>query len=115
MVSTALEEMIGRAASAIRPPTGTSTALRPPTATIRAATAAAGHAARRRDPAALPYYAYIEIADARLDTSSPSPREDLWRAYAELVAGARELRHARGSPSRADIYPVFRKLFAKQQ
>ena len=57
------------------------------------------------------YYAYIEIADedAPLDRSG----KELWRAYAGLKEVAPGFAMARVA-HRADIYPVFRKLFAKQ-
>jgi len=57
------------------------------------------------------YYAYIEIADedAPLDRSG----KELWRAYAALKEVAPSFAMARVA-GRADIYPVFRKLFAKQ-
>ncbi len=58
------------------------------------------------------YYAYIEIADedGPLDHSG----KELWRAYAGLKEAAPGFAMARVA-GRADIYPVFRKLFAKQQ
>jgi uncharacterized sporulation protein YeaH/YhbH (DUF444 family) len=57
------------------------------------------------------YYAYIEIADegSPLDFSG----KELWRAYAALKEAAPNFATARVA-GRADIYPVFRKLFAKQ-
>jgi uncharacterized protein len=57
------------------------------------------------------YYAYIEIADegSPLDVSG----KELWRAYAGLKEAAPGFAMARVA-GRADIYPVFRKLFARQ-
>ena len=66
------------------------------------------------DKAILPltqYYAYIEIADE--DASDDARQKDLWRAYAALREKAPNFAMARVA-GRADIYPVFRKLFAKQ-
>jgi uncharacterized sporulation protein YeaH/YhbH (DUF444 family) len=57
------------------------------------------------------YYAYIEIAD---EGSAPDGSgKELWRAYAALKETDPSFAMARVA-SRADIYPVFRKLFAKQ-
>jgi len=57
------------------------------------------------------YYAYIEIADegSPLDFSG----KELWRAYAGLKETATNFATARVA-GRSDIYPVFRKLFARQ-
>jgi uncharacterized sporulation protein YeaH/YhbH (DUF444 family) len=57
------------------------------------------------------YYAYIEIADdgSPLDASG----KELWRAYAHLKETVANFAMARVA-GRADIYPVFRKLFARQ-
>ena len=66
------------------------------------------------DKAILPltqYYAYIEIADE--DASDDARQKDLWRAYAALREKTPNFAMARVA-GRADIYPVFRKLFAKQ-
>jgi uncharacterized protein len=66
------------------------------------------------DKAILPltqYYAYIEIADE--DASDDARQKDLWRAYVGLKERASNFAMARVA-GRADIYPVFRKLFAKQ-
>ncbi len=57
------------------------------------------------------YYAYIEIADE--GAADDSREKDLWRAYAGLKEEAPNFAMARVA-GRADIYPVFRKLFAKQ-
>jgi uncharacterized protein len=57
------------------------------------------------------YYAYIEIAD---EDASDAREKDLWRAYAGLKEKASNFAMARVA-GRADIYPVFRKLFAKQR
>ena len=57
------------------------------------------------------YYAYIEIADeGSLDGGGRE--KDLWRAYADLKEAAPNFAMARVA-GRADIYPVFRKLFTK--
>ena len=56
------------------------------------------------------YYAYIEIAE---EDASDGRDKDLWRAYAGLKENARNFAMARVA-GRADIYPVFRKLFARQ-
>lgn len=66
------------------------------------------------DRAILPltqYYAYIEIAEE--DAPDDAREKDLWRAYASLKENAPNFAMARVA-GRADIYPVFRKLFAKQ-
>jgi len=57
------------------------------------------------------YYAYIEIADegASLDHGG----KELWRAYAGLKETEPSFAMARVA-GRGDIYPVFRRLFAKQ-
>jgi hypothetical protein len=57
------------------------------------------------------YYAYIEIADegSPLDGGG----KELWRAYAGLKETTPGFAMARVA-GRSDIYPVFRKLFAKQ-
>ncbi len=57
------------------------------------------------------YYAYIEIADE--DASDDAREKDLWRAYARLKENAPNFAMARVA-GRSDIYPVFRKLFARQ-
>jgi len=57
------------------------------------------------------YYAYIEIAEE--DAPEDAREKDLWRAYAGLKGTAPNFAKARVA-GRADIYPVFRKLFAKQ-
>jgi len=60
------------------------------------------------------YYAYIEIADRGDDENraAPTSGKELWRGYATLAAGAANfaMKLVQG---RADIYPVFRELFAK--
>ena len=58
------------------------------------------------------YYAYIEIADEG-ETDHRVREKDLWRAYAGLKETASNFAMARVA-GRADIYPVFRKLFARQ-
>ncbi len=57
------------------------------------------------------YYAYIEIADE--DSPIDVGGKELWRAYAGLKEAAPNFALARVA-GRADIYPVFRKLFARQ-
>jgi uncharacterized sporulation protein YeaH/YhbH (DUF444 family) len=57
------------------------------------------------------YYAYIEIADE--DSPLDRSGKELWRAYAALKEIEPTFAMARVA-SRADIYPVFRQLFAKQ-
>jgi len=59
------------------------------------------------------YYAYIEIADEGVSDHGGHREKDLWRAYAGLKEAAPNFAMARVA-SRADIYPVFRKLFARQ-
>ncbi len=59
------------------------------------------------------YYAYIEIADRDdEDRVVPTRGKELWRGYAELAPSAPNfaMKQVHG---RADIYPVFRELFAK--
>ncbi len=60
------------------------------------------------------YYAYIEIADRGddEDRAAPTRGKELWRGYAELAPSAPNfaMKQVQG---RADIYPVFRELFAK--
>ena len=58
------------------------------------------------------YYAYIEIADEGSLDDGGGREKDLWRAYAGLKEAAPNFAMARVA-GRADIYPVFRKLFAK--
>ena len=62
------------------------------------------------------YYAYIEIAD-RLDDDQPGASQltgkELWRGYAALAEIAPNFAMKRVAGP-ADIYPVFRELFAKQ-
>jgi uncharacterized sporulation protein YeaH/YhbH (DUF444 family) len=56
------------------------------------------------------YFAYIEV-------HSGQGRElttDLWRTYAELIKGGAPIAMRRVS-ERAQIYPVFRELFARDQ
>jgi uncharacterized sporulation protein YeaH/YhbH (DUF444 family) len=57
------------------------------------------------------YYAYIEIADE--GSSLDESHKELWRAYAALKEAEQGFAMARVA-DRADIYPVFRKLFARQ-
>ena len=59
------------------------------------------------------YYAHIEIAAEGAINSDESRHTDLWRAYASLKEAASNFAMARVA-TRADIYPVFRQLFARQ-
>jgi uncharacterized protein len=59
------------------------------------------------------YFAYIEIADEGATDEAESRQKDLWRAYAGLKEAASNFAMTRVT-RRADIYPVFRKLFARQ-
>ena len=59
------------------------------------------------------YYAYIEIVAEGASDGDESRQSDLWRAYAGLKEAAPNFAMARVA-GRADIYPVFRKLFARQ-
>jgi uncharacterized protein len=59
------------------------------------------------------YYAHIEIAGEGATDGDGSRQTDLWRAYARLKEAAPNFAMARVA-RRADIYPVFRKLFARQ-
>ncbi|MDQ0468394.1 YeaH/YhbH family protein [Labrys wisconsinensis] len=61
------------------------------------------------------YYAYIEIADRRDDDNrtAPTSGKELWRGYAALPLQAANFAMKQVG-GRADIYPVFRELFAKQ-
>jgi hypothetical protein len=59
------------------------------------------------------YYAHIEIAAEGATNSDESRHTDLWRAYAGLTKAASNFAMARVA-TRADIYPVFRQLFARQ-
>ena len=59
------------------------------------------------------YYAHIEIAAEGATDGDESRQTDLWRAYAGLKEAASNFAMARVA-RRADIYPVFRRLFARQ-
>ncbi len=61
------------------------------------------------------YVAYIEIADRgdHANMWAPTGQKELWRGYAGLAETARNFA-MRQVASPADIYPVFRELFAKQ-
>ncbi len=59
------------------------------------------------------YYAHIEIGAEDATDGHESRQTDLWRAYAGLKEAASNFAMARVA-RRADIYPVFRKLFARQ-
>ena len=62
------------------------------------------------------YFAYVEIIDER--ESESSGRTDngtaLWRAY-RTITGTGRISQMTRIARPADIYPVFRKLFATQQ
>ncbi len=60
------------------------------------------------------YYAYIEISDGPQEENYPhlSFGKDLWRGYCELAESAPNFAMKRVA-DRADVYPVFRQLFAK--
>ena len=60
------------------------------------------------------YYAYIEISDAPHEEGYPHLTfgKDLWRGYGELALSAPNFAMKRVA-DRADVYPVFRQLFAK--
>jgi uncharacterized sporulation protein YeaH/YhbH (DUF444 family) len=59
------------------------------------------------------YYAHIEIGAEGASYGDASGQSDLWRAYAGLKEAASNFAMARVA-RRAEIYPVFRKLFARQ-
>jgi uncharacterized protein len=59
------------------------------------------------------YYAHIEIAAEGAIDRDETRHSDLWHAYAGLKKGASNFAMARVA-TRADIYPVFRQLFARQ-
>jgi uncharacterized sporulation protein YeaH/YhbH (DUF444 family) len=61
------------------------------------------------------YYAYIEIADGADDErgAPPPSGKELWRGYNALTSVAPNFAMKQVG-GRADIYPVFRELFAKQ-
>ena len=59
------------------------------------------------------YYAHIEIGAEGATDGDESRQTDLWRAYAGLKEAASNFAMARVA-RRADIYPVFRKLFTRQ-
>ena len=112
VVSTALKTMIAARKARYAPPTGTSIALRPRTATIRAAMRGLRRAARRSIMPLSQYYAYIEIADERATEHSGRRRGTVARLR-RARGLCSEFRQARVA-GRADIFPVFRELFARQ-
>ena len=59
------------------------------------------------------YYAYIEIGDASA-MDGGGVAKNLWRDYAEVKGKVANFAMARVA-DRADIYPVFRQLFARQK
>ena len=59
------------------------------------------------------YYAHIEIAGEGATDGDGGRQTDLWLAYAGLKEAAPNFAMARVA-RRADIYPVFRELFARQ-
>jgi uncharacterized protein len=61
------------------------------------------------------YFAYIEIADRDISSHwSGGDSKELWRGYAELAESAKNFA-MRKVANPADIYPVFRELFARQR
>ena len=61
------------------------------------------------------YFAYIEIADRDISSHwSGGDSKELWRGYAELAESAPNFA-MRKVANPADIYPVFRELFARQR
>ncbi len=60
------------------------------------------------------HFAYIEIADEAPDGATPSWRaqKELWRGYSELAQSSENFA-VKQVAAPADIYPVFRELFAK--
>ena len=61
------------------------------------------------------YFAYIEIADRDISAHwSGGDSKELWRGYAELAEAERNFAMRKVS-NPADIYPVFRELFARQR
>jgi uncharacterized protein len=59
------------------------------------------------------YYSYIEILDEHGGEAFGSTGKELWRGYSTIPLKAKNfvMKHV---ASRADIYPAFRQLFAKQ-
>jgi hypothetical protein len=61
------------------------------------------------------YFAYIEIADRDISSHwSGGDSKELWRGYASLAESAPNFA-MRKVANPADIYPVFRELFARQR
>jgi len=61
------------------------------------------------------YFAYIEIADRDISSHwSGGDSKELWRGYASLAESAPNFAMRKVS-NPADIYPVFRELFARQR
>jgi uncharacterized sporulation protein YeaH/YhbH (DUF444 family) len=61
------------------------------------------------------YFAYIEIADRDIASHwSGGDSKELWRGYADLADTQRNFAMRKVS-NPADIYPVFRELFARQR
>ena len=61
------------------------------------------------------YFAYIEIADRDISSHwSGGDSKELWRGYAEMAETEKNFAMRKVS-SPADIYPVFRELFAKHR
>ncbi len=61
------------------------------------------------------YFAYIEIADRDISSHwSGGDSKELWRGYADLAEAAPNFAMRKVS-NPADIYPVFRELFARQR
>jgi uncharacterized sporulation protein YeaH/YhbH (DUF444 family) len=61
------------------------------------------------------YFAYIEIADRDISSHwSGGDSKELWRGYMELTESAKNFA-MRKVANAADIYPVFRELFARNR
>ena len=62
------------------------------------------------------YYAYVEILDEReMDIFQDEDNGTrLWQAYRKVTQSWKNFADEAHRPARADIYPVFRELFAKQ-
>lgn len=61
------------------------------------------------------YFAYIEIADRDISSHwNGGDSKELWRGYMELVESEKNFAMRKVS-NPADIYPVFRELFARQR
>ncbi len=114
VVSSALKEMIADPRGALSGRrTGTSTAPRPPTATIPAATRANASPCCRRRSCRSPSTTPISRSPTRASSARRQRARNCGAATRALKEAAQNFAMARVA-DRADIYPVFRKLFAKQ-